>query len=141
MLHKTAAEHYEKLKRLTERLEAEVHKDVLDDFFKTAYHLAEWTKKDPTTTDEQKAQVVQLWNDADFQTCRDICNKQKHYTLNYTPRVKGATPAAAAYGVGRYGKADYSHGEQSVMIHFADGSSRNALDIVRAVAAKWSAIF
>jgi hypothetical protein len=47
MLHKSAAEHLDKLIRVAARVDREVHKDDLDDFFKTAYHLVEITEKDP----------------------------------------------------------------------------------------------
>ena len=144
MLHKTAAEHFDKLARVAARLEAEVHKDDLDDFFKTAYHLVEITEKDPMSRSEQKAAAAALRRDPDIAICRDICNGQKHFNLdarrNPNPVVKDAE-ANSGYGVGRYGAGAYGVGEQSVTITLSDGTTRDALDLVRSVTGKWQAIF
>ena len=60
MVHKSAAEHFEKLRKDLERIEGSLHKDNLDDIFKTAYHLAEIAKKDMMTTSLQKARTAEL---------------------------------------------------------------------------------
>src|SRR4051794_29718424 len=95
MLHHSAREHYEKLQRVVSRIDQAVHKDDLDDFFKTAYHLIEITEKDPSTTAAQRAGANALRSDSDMQICRDICNGQKHFSLdpkrNPNPLVKSAT--------------------------------------------------
>jgi hypothetical protein len=53
----------------------------LDDFFKTAYHLIEIIEKCSTTTATQKAQATALRGDPEMELCREIANRQKHYTL------------------------------------------------------------
>ena len=79
-----------------------------------------------------------------MQICRDICNGQKHFTLdprrNPNPKVSSAT-TREGYGVGGHGKGGYGIGEQSVTINLSDGTQRDALDLVHAIAAKWAAIF
>jgi hypothetical protein len=143
-LHNTAAEHYQKLRRLHQRLQAEVHRDDLDDFFKTAYHLIEIIEKDPKTDGVQKTMATALEFDADLKLCGEITNRQKHYTLNPRhhpdPQVQGAS-IQEGYDVGRYGAGDYDAGEQSVVLNLADGTSRDALDLVNAVMAKFASIF
>ena len=143
MLHKTAMEHHEKLKRVTDRINTAVHKDDLDDFFKTAYHLIEITKRDPATSATQKSAAKALRNDVDLQICRDICNGQKHFTLdpkkNPKPKVLGTT-TQQGFGVGGYSKGGYGVGEQSVTIQLSDGTERNARDLVASIAGKWWAI-
>lgn len=144
MLHKSAAEHLDKLIRVAARVDREVHKDDLDDFFKTAYHLVEITEKDPTSSPEQKAAATALRRDPDIAISRDICNGQKHVKLdpkrNPNPVVAGAE-TKGGYGVGRYGAGAYGVGEQSVTITLSDGTTRNALDLVRAVTTKWRDAF
>ena len=144
MLHKTAAEHFDKLKKVAARIENEVHKDDLDDFFKTAYHLLEITREDPTATPAQKAGADALRRHAEFAICRDICNGQKHFRLdpkrNPNPVVADAK-TEEGYGVGRFGAGGYGVGEQSVTVELSDGTTRNALDLVRAVMAKWIGVF
>lgn len=144
MLHLSAREHYEKLQRVIGRIDQAVHRDDLDDFFKTAYHLIEITEKDPSTTPAQKTAARGLRRDRDMQICRDICTGEKHFTLdpirNPNPIVRNAT-TRQGYGVGGYGKGAYGVGEQSVTINLSDGSTRNALDLVHVIAAKWNATF
>src|SRR5580704_1618555 len=128
MLHKSAAEHLDKLIRVAALVDREVHKDDLDDFFKTAYHLVEITEKDPTSSPEQKAAATALRRDPDIAISRDICNGQKHFKLdpkrNPNPVVAGAE-TKGGYGVGRYGAGAYGVGEQSVTITLSDGTTRN----------------
>lgn len=144
MLHRSAREHYEKLQRVIARIDQAVHKDDLDDFFKTAFHLIEVTEKDPSTASSQKSAASALKNDSDMRMCRDICNGQKHFTLdpkrNPTPVVASAS-TRQGYGVGGYGKGGFGVGEQSVTINLSDGTTRDAHDLVRVIAAKWAGIF
>jgi hypothetical protein len=120
-----------------------MHKDDLDDFFKTAYHLVEITEQDPATSAAQKTAARALRTDDDIRVCRDICNGEKHFNLdpkrNPNPRVKSAT-TRQGYGVGGYGKGAYGVGEQSVTINLSDGTTRDASDLVHAVAMKWSKV-
>ena len=144
MLHNSAAEHHDKLRKVLGRIEAEVHKDDLDDFFKTAYHLIEITEKDPATTLAQKAAALVLSADGDMKICREVCLRQKHFTLrpkhHRSPKTADAT-TKQGWDVGRYGKSGFGIGEQSVTINLTDGTTRDALDLVRGIAAKWAAVF
>ena len=144
MLHKSAAEHHQKLLRVLARIEQAVHRDDLDDFFKTAYHLLEITEADPQATPAQKAAAAALRGDQDLQVCRDIANRQKHFKVdpkrNPAPKAKGAA-IHEGYGIGRYGRGAYGAGEQRARIHLSDGTQVDALDLVRSVAAKWAAVF
>jgi hypothetical protein len=142
--HSTAQEHFEKLKRVRGRLNAEVHKDDLDDFFKTAYHLIENTEKCSNTAAAQRSQATALRGDPELELCREITNRQKHYTLlphsHPSPKVASAT-IAQGYGVGRYGAGAYGVGEQLVTLHFSDGTQRDAHDLANSIFSKWALIF
>src|SRR5688500_18531056 len=125
VFHNSAADHFGKLNRLANRIEKAVHKDDLDDYLKSAYHLLEIVEKDPNTSSCQKAQAKALRSDPEFQLCREITNRQKHFVLNAkqhpNPRVKDAT-IEQGFGVGRYGAGAYEVGEQSVTINLNDGT-------------------
>jgi hypothetical protein len=142
--HTTASEHFNKLKRVYGQLDAEVHKDDLDDFFKTAYHLIEITEKCSTTTATQKAQASALRRDLDMELSREIANRQKHYTLSPrshpSPAIASAT-VAQGFGVGRFGAGAYGVGEQSVVLNFIDGTQRDARDLANAIFQKFANIF
>lgn len=144
MLHRSAAEHFDKLRKDLKRVEEALHKDNLDDFFKTAYHLVEIVKRDRATTSLQKARAAELRQDIDFLICRDIANSEKHFGLdprrNPTPTAKGAS-TLEGFGVGRYGMNGYGVGEQSISLHLSDGTSIDALGLARRVFEKWSAVF
>jgi hypothetical protein len=121
-----------------------LHKDDLDDFFKTAYHLVEITEKDAATTPIHKAGATALRQDVDFRICRDITNSSKHFGLdagrNPAPIVREAS-THEGFRVGRYGMSAYGVGEQSVFLHLSDGNSIDVLGLVRRVFEKWSAVF
>jgi hypothetical protein len=142
--HTTAAEHYAKLKRVRGRLDAEVHRDDLDDFFKTAYHLIEITEKCSTTTSAQKAQASALCGDPEIELCREIANRQKHFTLSPLSHPSPAITDAMirqGYGMGRFGKGGYGVGEQSVRLNFTDGTQRDARDLASSIFGKFARIF
>lgn len=144
VLHATAADHFMKLRRVYARLENEVHRDDLDNFFKTAYHLIENTEKDILANAAQKAAATAIRSDADIELCREITNKQKHYTLkpksDASAKIKGAS-VEQGFGVGRYGAGGYGVGEQSITLQFKDGTSRDALDLVCSIMKKFEPIF
>lgn len=144
MLHSSAAEHFKKLRKVFKRVEEALHKDDLDDFFKTAYHLLEITEKDKATTPLQKSAAAALRQDIDFQVCRDIANSEKHFGLdpkrNPTPAIVAA-PVLEGYGVGRFGKGGFGVGEQSVSLLLSDGTTQDALGLVRRVFKKWFSVF
>jgi hypothetical protein len=143
-LHATASEHFEKLIRVRRRLDEEVHRDDLDDFFKTAYHLIEIIEKCGETTATQKAQAKALRRDPDMELCREITNRQKHYTLlprsHPNPAIASAT-VRQGFGVGRFGKGGYGVGEQSISLNFKDGTQRDALDLANTIFGKFAQIF
>jgi hypothetical protein len=142
--HTTAAAHFDKLKRVRSRFDAEVHKDDLDDFFKTAYHLIEITEKCSTTSAAHKAEAAALRCDPEMELCREIVNRQKHYTLlprsHPSPAITNAT-VRQGYGVGRYGAGGYGVGEQSVTLNFTDGTQRDARDLANSIFGKFARIF
>src|ERR1700683_3181229 len=80
MLHKTAEERYEKLKKVYARLMRQFNRDDLDDFVLTANSLREWIRRDGTLTSDQKAALDRFVVDAslDWQICHQLANNQKH---------------------------------------------------------------
>lgn len=80
MLHTTAYERYEKLKKLFRRLMANFNRDDLDDFIATANTLPVWIKHDPRMSQEQKNAVEQFTvrEGVDWQICNTTANRQKH---------------------------------------------------------------
>jgi hypothetical protein len=142
--HTTAAEHFEKLKRVHARLDGEVHKDDLDDFFKTAYHLIENIEKCSNTTVEQKLTAKALRSDPEMELCREICNLQKHYTLRPKSHPSPAIANAdiqQGFGIGRFGKGGFGVGEQSVWLNFNDGTQRDAHVLAGSIFGKFARVF
>lgn len=80
MLHKSAQERYEKLKRVFRCLMKNFNRDDLDDFIMTANSLHEWIQKDTSTTREQRKAVEKFAMPAgvDWQICHQVANRQKH---------------------------------------------------------------
>lgn len=114
------------------------------DFFKTAYHLIENIEKCAATTATQKAHAKALRNDPEIELCREIVNRQKHYTLlprsHPSPAIASAT-VKQGYGVGRYGAGAYGVGEQSVILQFTDGTQREARDLANSIFGKLARVF
>ncbi len=144
MLHSSAEEHFQKLTKVFRRIQDNLHKDDLDDFFKTAYHLIEITNMDENATSSQKSMASALRQDIEMQICRDIANAAKHFRLdpkrNPSPTIERAS-TCEGFGVGRFGKGAYGIGEQSVTLHLSDGTTTNALILVERIFAKWAEIF
>src|ERR1700730_9682788 len=88
MLHKTALERYEKLKRVFGRLMDHFDRDDLDDFILTANSLREWIRRDNALIQEQKDALERFVVDrsVDWQICNQIANNQKH--VNGRPRMR-----------------------------------------------------
>jgi hypothetical protein len=88
MLHKTAEERYEKLKKVFARLMRQFNRDDLDDFVLTANSLREWIRQDGTLTSDQKAALERFVVDEslDWQICNQLANHQKH--LGARPRSR-----------------------------------------------------
>src|SRR5271157_86220 len=93
MLHRTAQERYEKLKKVFTRLMERFNRDDLDDFIQTANSLPEWIRRDAALSQEQKDALERfvVAPSVDWQICRQVANHQKH--VRAKPRVK-APPAA-----------------------------------------------
>lgn len=144
MLHNSAAEHFQKLEKIFGRINGGLHKDDLDDFFKTAYHLIEITEKDEGTSLVQKSMAAALRQDIDMKICRDIANASKHFRLdpklNPSPTVE-RTSTCEGFGVGRFGKSGYGIGEQSITLYLSDGTDTDALSLVERIFTKWTDIF
>ncbi len=111
MLHKTAEERYEKLKRVFARLMRQFSRDDLDDFVLTANSLREWIRRDGTLTSDQKTALERFVVDEslDWQICNQLANHQKHVdarprsgrrrlTLVPIPRVTAVEVKAGAKG-------------------------------------------
>lgn len=88
MLHRTAQERYEKLKKVFNRLMANFNRDDLDDYVLTANSLREWIRKDSSLIPEQKAHLERFVVDKslDWQICNQLANAQKH--VHAKPRSK-----------------------------------------------------
>lgn len=80
MLHQTAQERYEKLKRVFRRLMRNFNRDDLDDFVLTANSLSEWIQHDRSVTREQRKAFNQFAVPVgiDWQICHQVANRQKH---------------------------------------------------------------
>lgn len=80
MLHTTAHERYQKLKKVFGRLMRNFTRDDLDDFISTANSLREWIQRDPALTREQRkaAESFAVPRGLDWQICHQIANHQKH---------------------------------------------------------------
>lgn len=80
MLHTSAQERYEKLKRLFRRLMADFNRDDLDDFILTANSLPEWIKHDAGMSQEQKDCIHRFMvpEGIDWRICHETANRQKH---------------------------------------------------------------
>lgn len=84
MLHTTALERYEKLKRVFARLMNRFGVDDLDDFILTANSLREWIEQDSSLLPEQREHLKSFTvpQSIDWQICHQIANKQKHARTN-----------------------------------------------------------
>jgi hypothetical protein len=96
MLHKTAQERYEKLKKVFTRLMDHFNRDDLDDFIQTANSLPEWIRRDSTLSPEQKDALERfvVAPSLDWQICHQVANAQKHVKAN--PRSKKLSSDDAA---------------------------------------------
>jgi len=97
MLHRTAQERYEKLKKVFARLMANFNRDDLDDYILTANSRREWIRKDNTLTSEQRDHLERFVvpESMDWQICNQVANAQKH--VKAQPRSKkrqSGSPAA-----------------------------------------------
>jgi hypothetical protein len=89
VLHRTAQERYEKLKKEFTRLMDHFNRDDLDNFIQTANSLPEWIRRDGTLSPEQKDALERfvVAQGLDWQICHQVANAQKH--VKAKPRSKG----------------------------------------------------
>lgn len=65
--------------------------DAVYDFFRICYHFREWIQKDSKIPQSIKDSLPTFMGDSapvQFQMCRDLCNKSKHFILEETSRYK-----------------------------------------------------
>jgi hypothetical protein len=93
MLHKTAQERYDKLKKEFIQLMARFNRDDLDNFVQTANSLREWITHDSALNHEQKAALQRFVVDEslDWQICNQIANHQKHRRSKPRSKARRAT--------------------------------------------------
>jgi len=93
MLHRSAQERYEKLKKVFARLMDRFNRDDLDDFIQTANSLPEWIRLDSALSQEQKDALERfvVGRSLDWQICHQIANSQKHVRKN-TRGLPAAAP-------------------------------------------------
>ena len=99
MLHETAHERYEKLKKVYTRLMQRFDRDDLEDFILTANSLPEWIRRDDTLSLDQKDALEKFLvpESLDWQLCHQIANAQKHGSSK--PRSKKAPPPVVVKSV------------------------------------------
>jgi hypothetical protein len=104
MLHTTAHERYQKLKRVFGRLMKNFNRDDLDEFFQTANSLREWIQRDRALTREQRkaAEAFAVPRGLDWQICHQIANHQKHASAR--PPKTPTVPVVTAVKVAPNGK-------------------------------------
>ena len=73
--------------------------------------------------------------------CQDVANGNKHMKITfYTPPTADVS-SKQGYGVGRFGKGGYGIGEQQIAITMTDGTTFDALGVVRAVTKLWEEFY
>ena len=139
------ADHLEKLRRIAQRLHNdEMHADDMDDFCKTAWHLIELIKKNPSSTMKMRSRAIRLRDDRDMVLCEHLANVSKHGKSRPKTEAKAGLSTIEieqGWGVGRFGKGGFGVGEQAITLKFKDGSERDAFEFVEAVLRKWEAVF
>lgn len=101
MLHRTAQERYEKLKRVFSRLMANFNRDDLDDYVLTANSLREWIRQDNSLTLEQRDHLERFVvpESMDWQICNQVANAQKHVKAQPRSRKRQSGPPIATVTV------------------------------------------
>jgi len=136
MLHPTAQERYEKLKRVYHRLlDEHFNRDDLDDFIQVAHSLPGCIELDPTTSIEQKNEAKRLSPDLDWKICNQIANQQKHFKPVTRCGAEPALVKSVQIQPGAAGFLDLSRrrvlgaGEE-IRMELPDGTKRDAVAIV-----------
>jgi hypothetical protein len=136
MLHITAEERYQKLKKVYHRLLFEnFNRDDLDDFFQVANALPSCIELDPVTSPAQKEHAERLRPGMDWIICKQIANQQKHFKPDIRSGPKQALVKSVQRKLGATGFLDLSHrrvlgaGEQ-ILMELYNGSEEDALGMV-----------
>lgn len=132
---------FQKLKRDANALEKECASDNFFNFVVTAYHLCDWTEKDPTCPRAARNDVFRVRQQTCIDVCRDIANASKHFELNYNDPIVAKTESKRGYGHSRYGHSGYGKGEEKIYIELADGTKCDALSLYREVIDVWERFF
>lgn len=138
MLHLTAQERYQKLKRVFARLMYHFTQDDLDDFIQVANSLDDWIKKDPVISKDQRRLLHKFVvpKSIDWQTCHQVANAQKHMTGKPPPQPGAPIIKAIHCQIGASRGVIHHHSGRlvgvgdEITIEYADGSSDSALAFV-----------
>ena len=139
----SAKDLHAKLQRDAALLDKEVSSDVFFNFVVTGYSLIDWIKNDPgvppaaTTPSE----IDSLYADKWLKVCGDLATAAKHFTLTQRKPISSSATSHQGYGTGRYGKAVYGIGEESIEVTLNDGTSFSALELVEGVLDSWQSFF
>jgi hypothetical protein len=125
---------FAKLQRDASLLRDEVTCDRFFNFVVTGYSLIDWVKNDLGAP--QKV-VDCLHKVRSLKICGDIANAYKHFTLDRRVPITKQAKSAQGFGVGRYGKSRYGHGEQSIIVELDNGKTFNCFRFVRRVLSVW----
>jgi len=130
-----------KLRRDASLLEEEVTIDRFFNFVVTGYSMVHWIKNDPSVPQAAKAQYGNLHLDYWLSICGDIANACKHFTLTSTKSNAQSATSTQGYGQGRYGKGNYSEGEESILVRLDDGTTYICLELAQNVLSTWERFF
>jgi hypothetical protein len=136
MLHPTAQERYEKLKRVYHRLlDEDFNRDDLDDFVQVANSLPRCIELDPTTSDAQKNEAKRLYPGMDWKICNQIANQQKHYKPvtrrgSEQPLVKSVQRKPGAAGFLDVSRRKVLGAGEEIQMELPDGTKEDAVAMV-----------
>jgi len=131
-----------KLERDAELLERRaVSSDVFFNFVITGYSMIDWVKNDTSLPASAKAEIQVLYANQWLKVCGDIATACKHFALSRRNSATNSVTSLRGFGVGRYGMGEYGVGEKAIDIHLSDGTTVDALKLVRGVLAAWRDFF
>lgn len=115
--------------------------DAFFNFVITGYSMIDWVKNDTSLPASAQVAVQALYAGQWLKICGDLATASKHFTLTSRKPVAGAATSDRGFGVGRYGMGGYGVGEKTIEIHLNDGTTVDALLLVRGVLATWRTFF
>ena len=131
---------FKKLKAEAEALDSQVTSERLINFANSGYHLREWIANGDYSQ-AIKDDLGRLFSVSEYLVCRDIANGSKHFKITkYKPKTKGVN-SKSGFGVGRFGKGPFGHGEESISIEMNDGTSWNAIEFKDLILSLWQEFF